>query len=82
MDVYMVAVQILNFQEKTGRLPTNVEEAVPDPVGVDRLEYVSAGGGGFQITAVRGEQVVVYSSDQSLRDLVGSAQIVLEGASP
>ncbi len=82
MDVYTVAVQILNFQAKTGRLPTNVEEAVPDPIGVDRLDYAPAGGGGFRITAVRGEQVVVYSSDQPLRELVGNAQIVLEGASP
>ena len=78
----MVAVQILNFQSRTGRLPATVAEAVPDPIQADRFEYAATGPDVFRLTVVRGDQVVVYSSDQSLRELVGSAQIVLEGAVP
>lgn len=79
MDLYMVAVRILSFQSSTGRLPANVEEAMPDPLGVDHFEYVVLNGGDFRISAVRGEQVVVYTSDRPLEELVGNAQRVLEG---
>ena len=41
MDVFMVAVRILNFQSTTGRLPTTVEEAVPDPIGTGHFEYAT-----------------------------------------
>ncbi len=82
MDVYVVAVRILNFQARTGRLPTTVEEAVPDTIRADRFEYAADGPGRFRLTAVRGEQVVVYVSDQPLTELVGNAQIVLEGGAP
>ena len=82
MDVYVVAVRILNFQARTGRLPTTVEEAVPDTIRADRFEYATDGPGRFRLTAVRGEQVVVYVSDQPLTELVGNAQIVLEGGAP
>ncbi len=82
MDVYMVAVRILNFQSEIGRLPSTVEEAVSSPIEADRFEYAAAGPDRFLLTAVRGDQVVVYSSDQSLRDFVGNSQIVLEGVNP
>ena len=82
IDVYMVAVQVLRFQSTTGRLPATVEEAVTDHIQADRFEYAVTGPDMFLLTAVRGDQVVVYSSDQSLTQLVGSAQLVLEGAHP
>ena len=82
MDVYMVAVQILRFQSRTGTLPATVEEAGSDPIPADRFEYAATGGGVFRLTAARGDHVVVYSSDQPLTELVSNAQVVLEGAKP
>ncbi len=82
MDVYMVAVQILQFQSRTGTLPATAEEAVFDPIQADRFEYAVIGRGLFQLTAARDGHVVVYSSDQSLMRFVGNAQIVLERARP
>lgn len=82
MDVYMVAVQILQFQSRTGRLPAMMEEALSDPWQADRFEYAVMGEGIFKLTAARGNHVVVYSSDQSLAEFVNDAQIVLEGAKP
>ena len=81
MDVYTVAVQILRFQSRTGTLPATLEEGGFDLVQADRFEY-AATGGTFRLTAGRGDQVVVYSSDQPLAEFVGNAQIVLEGAKP
>lgn len=82
MDVYMVAVQILRFQSRTGTLPATAEEAGFDPIQADRFEYTGTGGGIFRLTAERGDHVVVYSSDQSLAEFVNNAQAVLEGARP
>ncbi len=81
MDVYVLAVQILRFQSRTGTLPATVEAAGFDPIEADRFEY-AATGDLFQLTAVRGDHVLVYSSDQPLAEFVGGAQIVLEGAEP
>ena len=82
MDVYMVAVQILRFQERTGRLPATADEAVADSMTADRFEYALMRPDMFRLTAVRGDQVVVYSSDESLAELVGTSELVLEGANP
>ena len=46
------------------------------------VEYAVIGRGLFQLTAARDGHVVVYSSDQSLMQFVGNAQIVLERARP
>ena len=82
MDVYMVAVQILRFQSRTGTLPATVEEAGSDPIEADRFEYAVTGGGVFRLTAERGNHAVVYSSDQPLAEFVSEARAVLEGARP
>ena len=82
MDVYMVAVQILRFQSRTGTLPATVEEAGSDPIEADRFEYAATGGGVFRLTAERGIHAVVSSSDQPLAEFASEARAVLEGARP
>ena len=71
-----------SFQSRTGNLPATVEQAVPDLFQADLLEYAVRGPDVFQLTAVRGDQEVVYSSDQLLSEFVGDAQIVLERPDP
>ena len=82
MDVYMVAVQILRFQSRTGTLPATAEEAVFDPIQADAFEYAVTREGIFRLTAAQGDHVVNYMSDQPLEEFVGNAQIFLEGAGP
>ena len=82
MDLYMVAVQILRFQETMGRLPITAPEAVFDPIEADEFEYVARGRDLFQLSASRDGHVVVYSSDQSLMDFASQAQLGLEGGNP
>lgn len=80
MDIYVAAIQVLDYQEQTGRLPTLLEDALENPEDGEGLTLESLGGGRFRITGRRGSDAASYTSTQPLREFLADAQRVLEEA--
>lgn len=80
MDIYVAAVQVLDYQAETGRLPALLVDALEEAEDGEGLTLESLGGGRFRITGRRGADQASYESTQPLSEFLADARQVLEAA--
>ena len=69
LAMFMQAMRVDAYAQQNGRLPDALEDAGSPVPGVD---YTVLGAGRYQLTALIGDEVVLYDSSESAQEWVGA----------
>jgi len=78
MTVYQAVLRLQAFRDSAGRFPEAVDEAFEGPEDTEGFAYQRLAEDRFRLSVVRGDQVVVYETGDSLASLAARAVQTLQ----